>query len=51
MSATRTCPSCGYSGTYVSSALADVHHPRHPVQSNARQSNEHVAVSSALRIG
>ena len=29
MSATRTCPACGYSGTYASDALADVHHARH----------------------
>ncbi len=29
MSATRTCPACGYSGTYTSDALADVHHARH----------------------
>lgn len=29
MSATRTCPACGYSGTYPSDALADVHHARH----------------------
>jgi hypothetical protein len=29
MSATRTCPVCGYSGTYTSDARADVHHPRH----------------------
>jgi hypothetical protein len=29
MSATRTCPVCGYSGTYASDALADVHHARH----------------------
>lgn len=30
MSAARTCPTCGYSGTYASDALADVHHARHP---------------------
>jgi hypothetical protein len=29
MSATRTCPACGYSGTYASDAIADVHHTRH----------------------
>jgi DNA-binding NarL/FixJ family response regulator len=29
VSATRTCPACGYSGTYASDALADVHHARH----------------------
>lgn len=29
MSATRTCPACGYSRTYASDALADVHHARH----------------------
>jgi hypothetical protein len=29
VSATRTCPACGYSGTYTSDALADVHHARH----------------------
>lgn len=29
MSATRTCRACGYSGTYASEALADVHHARH----------------------
>lgn len=29
MSATRTCPACGYSGTYASNALADIHHARH----------------------
>ena len=29
MSATRTCPACGYSGTYASDALADAHHSRH----------------------
>ena len=29
MNATRTCPACGYSGTYASDALADVHHARH----------------------
>lgn len=29
MSATRTCPACGNSGTYASGALADVHHRRH----------------------
>ena len=29
MSATRTCPACGYSGRYASEALADVHHARH----------------------
>jgi hypothetical protein len=28
MSAARTCPACGYSGTYASDALADVHHAR-----------------------
>jgi hypothetical protein len=29
MSATRACLACGYSGTYASDALADVHHARH----------------------
>ena len=29
MSATRTCPACGYTGRYASDALADVHHVRH----------------------
>ncbi|GAA4740550.1 hypothetical protein GCM10023328_22150 [Modestobacter marinus] len=29
MSATRTCPACGYSHTYASDALADFHHARH----------------------
>jgi hypothetical protein len=29
VSVTRTCPACGYSGTYASEALADVHHARH----------------------
>ena len=29
MSAIRTCPACGYSHTYASDALADVHHARH----------------------
>lgn len=29
MSATRTCPACGYSGTYASDALAEVCHARH----------------------
>lgn len=29
MTATRTCPACGYSGTYASDALGDVNHARH----------------------
>ncbi|RBY83261.1 helix-turn-helix domain-containing protein [Blastococcus sp. TF02A-30] len=36
MSATRTCPACGYSSTYASDALADLHHARHSCAKHQR---------------
>jgi hypothetical protein len=36
VTATRTCPACGYSRAYTSDALADVHHARHSCAKHRR---------------